>query len=76
MGLLSGEIAEPSEFTASVIGLRVTKLVGYEFPFVEIVDDCNQGYGAVGRALIKNGQVVSLYVVSEGEGYPPDNQRT
>ena len=72
MGLLSGEIAEP-DTTASVIGLRVTKPgTGYEFPpFVEIVDDCKQGYGAVGRALIKKGEVVGLYVVSEGEGYPP-----
>ena len=53
--------------------LRVTSPgVKYEFPpFVEIVDDCNQGYGAIGRALIKNGEVVGLYVVSEGEGYPP-----
>ena len=72
MGLLSGEIAEP-DTTASVIGLRVTKPgTGYEFPpFVEIVDDCKQGYGAIGRALIKKGEVVGLYVVSEGEGYPP-----
>ena len=38
---------------------------------VEIVDDCKQGYGAIGRALIKKGEVVGLYVVSEGEGYPP-----
>ena len=72
MGALSDEI-NLSEATASVIGLEVTSPgVGYEFPpFVEIVDECNQGYGAIGRALIKNGQVVSLYVVSEGEGYPP-----
>ena len=72
MGLLSGDIAEP-DTTASVIGLRVTKPgTGYEFPpFVEIVDECNQGYGAIGRALIKKGEVVGLYVVSEGEGYPP-----
>ncbi len=72
MGLLSGDIAEP-DTTASVIGLRVTKPgTGYEFPpFVEIVDDCKQGYGAIGRALIKKGEVVGLYVVSEGEGYPP-----
>ena len=72
MGALSDEI-NLSEATASVIGLEVTSPgVGYQFPpFVEIVDECNQGYGAIGRALIKNGQVVSLYVVSEGEGYPP-----
>ena len=72
MGALADQV-NLSEATASVIGLEVTSPgVGYQFPpFVEIVDECNQGYGAVGRALIKNGQVVSLYVVSEGEGYPP-----
>ena len=72
MGNLSGELGLP-DTTASLIGLRVTSPgVKYEFPpFVEIVDDCDQGYGAIGRALIKNGEVVGLYVVSEGEGYPP-----
>ena len=72
MGNLSGELGLP-DTTASLIGLRVTSPgVKYEFPpFVEIVDDCDEGYGAIGRALIKNGEVVGLYVVSEGEGYPP-----
>ena len=72
MGNLSGELGLP-DTTASLIGLRVTSPgVKYEFPpFVEIVDDCDDGYGAIGRALIKNGEVVGLYVVSEGEGYPP-----
>ena len=72
MGNLSGELGLP-DTTASLIGLRVTSPgIKYEFPpFVEIVDDCDDGYGAIGRALIKNGEVVGLYVVSEGEGYPP-----
>jgi len=72
MGNLSGELGLP-DTSASLIGLRVTSPgVKYEFPpFVEIVDDCDEGYGAIGRALIKNGEVVGLYVVSEGEGYPP-----
>ena len=72
MGNLSGELGLP-DTTASLIGLRVTSPgIKYEFPpFVEIIDDCDEGYGAIGRALIKNGEVVGLYVVSEGEGYPP-----
>ena len=46
---------------------------GYIFPpFVEITDNCNQGYGAVARATIKDGQVTSIYVVSEGENYPAE----
>lgn len=58
--------------TAGIIGAIVTNGgSGYTFPpFVEFVDNCGIGYGAVGRAVIKDGQVVSVYMVSAGEGYP------
>ena len=59
--------------TASIMGVRVTNGgSGYTYPpFVEIVDDAGQGYGAVARALINDaGQVESIYIVSEGENYP------
>lgn len=59
--------------TASIIGVKVTDGgSGYTYPpFVEIVDNCGQGYGAVARALINDaGQVESIYIVSEGENYP------
>jgi hypothetical protein len=55
------------------MGIQVTNGgSGYTYPpFVEIVDNCNQGYGAVARALINDaGQVESIYIVSEGENYP------
>ena len=57
--------------TGSVIGAKVTNGgSGYRFPpFVEIVDNANQGYGAVARAIIKDGKVDSIYIVSEGENY-------
>jgi hypothetical protein len=58
--------------TASIIGLQLTNPgSGYTYPpFVEIVDDVDQGYGAVARALINsNGEVESIYMVSEGENY-------
>jgi hypothetical protein len=61
--------------TASVIGVRVDNTgSGYRYPpFVEIVDDCNQGYGAVARSVInENGEVVAIYIVSEGENYSID----
>lgn len=61
--------------TASIIGAKVTNGgSGYRFPpFVEIVDNCNQGYGAVARATINDsGEVDSIYIVSEGENYPID----
>ena len=58
--------------TAGIIGAIVTNGgSGYTFPpFVEFADSCGLGYGAIGRATIKDGQVVSIYMVSTGEGYP------
>lgn len=59
--------------TASVIGIKVKKKgKKYKYPpFVEIIDDCEQGYGAVARSVIdENGEVTDIYMVSEGENYP------
>lgn len=59
--------------TGSVIGVKVTNGgSGYRFPpFVEIRDNCNQGYGVVARATVNDaGEVDSIYIVSEGENYP------
>ena len=59
--------------TGSVIGVKVTKKgKKYDFPpFIEISDDCDQGYGAVARAVITDdGELESIYMVSEGENYP------
>lgn len=62
-----------SGLTGSVIGVKVTNGgSGYRFPpFVEIMDNCHQGYGAIARATINDaGEVDSIYIVSEGENYP------
>jgi hypothetical protein len=59
--------------TASVIGIKVKKKgKKYKYPpFVEIIDDCEQGYGAIARSVIdENGEVTDIYMVSEGENYP------
>ena len=59
--------------TGSIIGAKVTNGgSGYRFPpFVEIRDNCNQGYGVVARSTINDvGEVDSIYIVSEGENYP------
>ena len=65
--------------TASLIGIKLTNGGGSYItpPFVEIVDNCNQGYGAVARAVIDYDpnsptyqQVVDVYVVTGGENYP------
>jgi hypothetical protein len=62
--------------TGSVIGVKVKEGgKGYLYPpFVEIVDDCDQGYGVVARSVInEEGEVTEIYIVSEGENYPIDN---
>jgi len=71
-GSLSGT---GSNRTASIIGATVLNGgSGYQFPpFVEIVDNCNKGYGAVAYSTITDdGRVRSIYIVSEGENYTPD----
>lgn len=77
--VIGSVVGEGVSATGSIIGIDVLNGgSGYDFPpFVEITDDCNQGYGAVARAIIdydKNSptyqQVTGIYVVSEGENYP------
>ena len=64
------------ETTGGIIGIKLKKK-GKKYkhpPFVEIVDDCEQGYGAVARSVInENGEVIAIYIVSEGENYPVGN---
>jgi hypothetical protein len=71
---LFGAISSISNtLTGSIIGIKVTNPgSGYDFPpFVEIVDNCNQGYGCIARSIINDkGQLESIYIVSEGENYP------
>ena len=73
MGLITGQ---DTFKTGSIIGVKITNPgSGYTFPpFVEVVDSCDQGYGAIARATIKDGQVNSIYVVSEGENYPVEEE--
>ena len=68
-----------AEQTGSLLGIKMTDGgSGYRTPpFVEIVDNCNQGYGAVARAVIDYDpksptyqQVTDVYIVSSGENYP------
>ena len=64
------------ETTGGIIGIKVKKKgKNYKHPpFVEIVDDCEQGYGAVARSVINDkGEVIAIYIVSEGENYPVGN---
>ena len=58
--------------TGSIIDVKVTNPGNnYTFPpFVEITDNCGQGYGCIARSIIKDGKLDSIYVVSTGENYP------
>jgi len=74
-----GSIVEGN--VGSLIGAVVTNPgVGYVSPpFVEVTDNCNQGYGGIVQATINTtgplaGQVASAYVISDGENYPVGNQ--
>jgi hypothetical protein len=75
--LLGGIVGEGISRTASIIGIEITNSgSGYEFPpFVEVVDNCGQGYGAIARSIIDDeGKVTSIYLVSEGENYPSGDE--
>ena len=65
--------------TASLIGMKVINPgTGYKSPpFVEIVDTCRKGYGAVARSVIDYDpssptyqQVTDVFIVSSGENFP------
>jgi len=61
--------------TASIIGAVVTNGgSGYKFPpNVAFNDNCNQGYGAVAKAIINDtGELIAITMLSPGEFYPVD----
>ena len=77
--ILGSIVGEAVSATGSIIGIDLLNGgSGYDYPpFVEIVDNCNQGYGAIARAVVDYnedsptyGQVIDIYIVSEGENYP------
>jgi len=68
--------------TASIVGVELDDPgEGYtEEPLVSFTDNCNQGQGAYGKAIIdKNissptyGQITDIVMTSQGENYPVDS---
>ncbi len=59
-----------------VIGVRIQDTgIGYqEPPFVLVVDDCNNGRGATGEAIVEDGQVVDIIIGGTGGGYLSGDQ--
>ena len=77
--ILGAIVGEGAAATGSLIGIDMESGgSGYiSQPSVEIVDTCNQGYGAVAKAVVDYDeksptyqQVVDVYIISEGENYP------
>lgn len=75
-------VGDEGRTTASIIGINLTNGgSGYiDNPMISIDDNCGQGYGASARAIVDYdessptyGQIVDIYVVCEGEGYPVDD---
>jgi len=75
LALMGNFVGEGSSRTGSVISIKVAD-GGSNYlypPFVEITDNCKQGYGAHAQAILKDGKVDSIYIVTEGEGYPVED---
>jgi hypothetical protein len=68
----NGQDVNDAQITASIIGVKITNPgEGYKYPpFIEVVDNSKQGYGAIARTIIRNGKLREVYIVSVGENYP------
>ena len=78
-----GSILKDVKTTGSILGVDI-KYPGEGYtsePLVSFVDNCDQGYGAYGRAMIDKdpnsptfGQITGVLMISEGENYPTGEQ--
>ena len=71
--------------TASIAGVQITnKGSGYSSePIVTFQDNCNEGYGAYGRAHIDHnpqsptyGQITGITMITSGENYPAEEEQS
>ena len=78
---VGGSIIEDIKQTGGIIGVDITYPgEGYtQEPLVRFEDNCKQGYGAFGRAVIDKdpnsptyGQLTKILIISEGENYPAE----
>ena len=76
-----GSILGDVKSTASIIGVDIEYPgEGYtKEPIVRFEDNCKQGYGAYGKAIIDkdpnsptHGQLIDVLIVSQGENYPAE----
>ena len=71
--------------TASIAGVQITnKGSGYSSePIITFQDNCNEGYGAYGRAHIDHnpqsptyGQITGITMITSGENYPAEDEQS
>ena len=57
--------------TGEVVGAKMEDLgLGFDdVPFVSIVDRCNNGKGATGTAVMKDGKITNIIITNPGSGY-------
>lgn len=72
------EVTSSIARTGSIIGVEITDPgEGYTYapPIVTFEDSCGLGRGAVGRAVVDydTGKITGVYIVSEGENYPVED---
>ena len=81
--IFGDKIGKGVEAVGSIIGIDLKSGgSGYNGnPFIEIVDDCEQGYGAVAEAVVDMDrhsptyqQIVDIIVITPGENYPIKNE--
>ena len=73
-----GDVVSSVARTGSIIGVEITDPgSGYTYapPIVSFEDSCGLGYGAVGRTIVdfNTGKITGVYIVSEGENYPVED---
>ena len=79
------DVVSSVQNTGSIIGVEITDPgSGYTYapPIVTFEDSCDLGYGAVGKAIVDYdsdsptyGQIIGVYMVSEGENYPVETEQ-
>lgn len=58
--------------TGQIVGAKILNTgSGYRYPpLVNFRDKCDIGYGAYGRAIVENEQVIAIVIDNPGENYP------
>jgi hypothetical protein len=61
-----------------IVGVNMIDVgLGYSAkPYVQFIDNCDNGYGATGEAIVQDGQITNIVVDNPGSGYIPTSDVT